>query len=488
MTRPDWMPKDAGGLVAELIATAESCQVDLACLPHLRAVAEELVTGKPSMSVDSIMHEAWRPSLNAVMALVPVLIADTIVLANGPRLYGAMLVLLEAMTQADPDAYDGAKAILNDVRELPAVVRDMETARHAREQAQIAANAAVPVAPALAAELEKIDRLVVEELRLTLPLPMWAELQTSRDTRTVTYMATGELAHLNALYRAWAPSAGWLHVSVLDNDRFAAFELQRKGIVVGVRLNPWINGRIQISIELPRPLTATVVYTPRPVVAPKLPPVTRERLPALPTPLTGALDQPSAILADGGLVFVAQDYDVWMIDPGARQKARVASNKDARMRALVPDGNALLGLSSTPVTLHGIGTGAAPIVIDDRAYGIALCRVGSTAFIACDDGRILVVKLPTGERIAELTGFTKELRALTAGDGVVYALEGAVISSIDPTTHKVARVFELPKAANAIASDGRRIYTLHSSAIGSYDIESKSFAECAGQPNVGGLQ
>jgi len=87
MTRPDWMPKDAGGLVAELIATAESCQVDLACLPHLRAVAEELVTGKPSMSVDSILHEAWRPSLNAVMALVPVLIAGPVVLANRPETF-----------------------------------------------------------------------------------------------------------------------------------------------------------------------------------------------------------------------------------------------------------------------------------------------------------------------------------------------------------------------------------------------------------------
>lgn len=123
------MPKDSGGLVDALIATGESCGVELACLPHLRAVAEELVTGKPSASVEPFMHEAWRPSLTGVMALVPVLIRDTLVQSIGPRLYGAMIVLLEAMTQADADAYDHAKAILNDTRELGAVLREMEAGR-----------------------------------------------------------------------------------------------------------------------------------------------------------------------------------------------------------------------------------------------------------------------------------------------------------------------------------------------------------------------
>src|SRR4051812_28928234 len=104
MTRPEWMPTDSDGLVGELIATAESCGVSLACLPHLRAVAEELVTGTPSASVDPIMHEGWRPNLTAAMTLVRVLIRDTIVQADGPRLYGAMIVLLEAMTQTDPEA------------------------------------------------------------------------------------------------------------------------------------------------------------------------------------------------------------------------------------------------------------------------------------------------------------------------------------------------------------------------------------------------
>lgn len=488
MTRPEWMPEDSGGLVAELIATGESCGVSLACLPHLLAVAEELVTGKPSALVDPDMHDAWRPTLTGVMALVPVLIADTLVQANGPRLYGAMIVLLEAMTQTDPEAYEHAKAILNDVRELGDVLRDMQAARHAREQAKIAENAAMPVDPALVAELAKIDRLVVDELRLSLPLPLWAELQTSRDAKTVTFLATGELVHLGLLYRAWAPGAGWLVDTILDNDRYSAFELQREGTVIGVRLNPWINGRIQIAIELPRPLTATVVLAPSPKVVLKLPPITRERLPALPSEGT-ALDQPVALLADGGLVFVANEYDVWMIDPHTSTKTLVASNKGMRMRALVPDGSGLLGMSATPVTLHSIGSsGAPPIVVDDRAYGIALCRVGSTAFIGCDDGRILAVRLPTGEVIAEIAGFTKELRALTRADAMLYALDERVISSIDPMTFEVTKIIELPKAASSLASDGNRLYTLHSAAIGAVDLAERSFTQVAGQPQLGAGQ
>ncbi len=481
------MPKDSAGLVAELIGTGEACGVSLACLPHLRAVAEELVTGTPSALVDPIMHEAWRPTLTGVMALVPVLIRDTIVQANGPRLYGAMVVLLEAMTQTDQDAYDHAKSILNDVRELGDVLREMEAGRRAREQAQIAASAAVPVAPAVIAELAKIDRLVVEELHLSLPLPLWAELQTSRDTKTVTFLATGELAHLGALYRAWAPGAGWLVETILDNDRYSAFELQREGIVIGLRLNTWINGRIQIAIELPRPLTATVVLAQRPKVVLKLPPITRERLPALPSEAT-SLEQPVALLADGGLVFIANEYDVWMIDPHTCQKTLVASRKGVRMRALVPDGAGLLGMSSTPVTLHGIGADAVPIVVDDRAYGVALCRVGSTAFIGCDDGRILAVKLPSGEVVAELAGFSKELRALTRADAMVYALDERVISAIDPATHEVTKLIELPNAASSLASDGKRLFTLHSSAIGCVDLAERSFTQLAGQPQFGAGQ
>jgi len=483
------MPTDSDGLVGELITTGESCGVSLACLPHLRAVAEELVTGTPSTSVDPIMHEGWRPNLTAVVTLVRVLIRDTVVQADGPRLYGAMIVLLEAMTQTDPDAYEHAKSILNDTRELGDVLREMEAGRRAREQAKIAADAAVPVAPALVAELAKMDRLVVEELRLSLPLPLWAELQTSRDPKTVTFLASGELAHLRALYRSWAPGAGWLVDMVLDNDRHSAFELQRERIVIGVRLHPWINGRIQISIELPRPLVATVVPgEKRVVVAPKLPPITRERLPALPAEAT-SLDQPVALLADGGLVFVANEYDVWMIDPHARTKTLVGSKQGVRMRALVPDGVGLLGMSATPVTLHSIGvTGVAPIVVDDRAYGIALCRVGSTGFIGCDDGRILVVKLPTGEVVAEIGGFTKQLRALTRADDRLYALDERVISSIDPATYEVTTVIELPKGASSLASDGERLYTLHSSAIGSVDLATRTFAQCAGQPDFGAGQ
>jgi hypothetical protein len=492
MTRPEWFPSDSGGLVAALIATGESCGVELACLPHLRAVAEELVTQKPSASVDPIMHEAWRPTLTAVMALVPVLIADTIVQANGPRLYGAMIVLLEAMTQTDPDAYENAKAILNDVRELGDVLREMHAGRRAREQAKIAASAAVPVDPALVAEIEAIDRVVVEELGVKLPLPLYAELQTSRDARTVTYLATGELVHLGALYRGWAASAGWLFESVLDNDRYAAFELRREGVVIGVRLNPWIYGKIQIAIELPRPFTATVVPGKRPPSpAPKFPPITRERLPALPSPSEATvLDQPVALLADGGLVFVANEYDVWMIDPGARAKTLVASKQGVRMRALVPDGTGLLGMSATPVTLHRIGgAGTEPIVVkEDQSYGIALCCVGATAFIACDDGRILAVRVPTGELVEEAAGFTKELRALISVDGMLYALEGRVISSFDPTTHQITKIIELPKAANALASDGKRLYTLHSSAIGAVDLAERSFTQCAGQPQLGAGQ
>ena len=488
MTRPDWIPTDLGGLVAALIATGESCGVELACLPHLRAVAEELVTSKPSASVDPIMHDAWRPTLTGVISLVPVLIADTLVQANGPRLYGAMLVLLEAMTQTDPDAYEHARAILNDVGTLEDALRQMQESRRAREQAKIAASAAVPVAPALIAELDKIDRLVVEELRLSLPLPLWAELQTSRDARTVTYLATGELAHLGALYRAWAPGAGWLVEMVLDNDRYAAFELQREGTVIGVRLNPWLFGKIQIAIELPRPLKATVVLRERPKVVLKLPPITREPLPSLPADAT-PLDQPVALLADGGLLFVANEYDVWMIDPHARKRTLVASKQGVRMRALVPDGAGLLGMSSLPVTLHGIGrTDGAPIVVDDRAFGIACCRVGSTAFIGCDDGRILAVKLPTGEVIAEIAGFTKELRALTRADSMLYACDGRVISSIDPTTFKVIKIVELPTAASALASDGERLFTLHSSAIGAVDLAERTFSQVAGQPELGRAQ
>jgi hypothetical protein len=489
MTRPEWLPSDSDGLVAALIATGESCGVELACLPHLRAVAEELVTGKPSASVDPIMHDAWRPSLTGVIGLVPVLIADTLVQANGPRLYGAMLVLLEAMTQADADVYDHAKAILNDTRELGDALREMQAARRAREQARIAEAAAVPVDPALVAELEKIDRLVVDELHLSLPLPLWAELQTSRDARTVTYLATGELAHLGALYRAWAPSAGWHVEMVLDNDRYSAFELQRDGTVIGVRLNTWLYGRIQIAVELPRPLPAKVVLRPRPKAVLKLPPITREPLPTLPSKET-TLDQPCALLADGGLLFVANEYDVWMIDPHTRTKSLVASKQGVRMCSLVPDGACLLGLSSIPTTLHGIGrTDAAPIVVvDDRAYAFALCRIGATAFIGCDDGRILAVKLPTGEMIAEITGFTKGLRSLTRADSMLYVLDERVISSIDPATHEVTRIIELPKAANSLASDGTRLFTLHTSAIGAVDLAERSFAQIGGQPQLGAGQ
>jgi hypothetical protein len=134
----------------------------------------------------------------------------------------------------------------------------------------------------------------------------------------------------------------------------------------------------------------------------------------------------------------------------ARNKTLVASKKGVRMRALVPDGTGLLGMSSTPVTLHHIGGGdTEPIVVDDRAYGIALCRVGSTAFIGCDD---------------------------------------RVICSIDPVTHAVTRIVELPKAASHLASDGKQLYTLHRSAIGSVDLATRSFTQCAGQPELGAGQ
>lgn len=58
MARPDWMPTDSGGLVAALIATGESCGVEL-----LRAVAEELVTGKPSeLLQDAVCGKNLEPA------------------------------------------------------------------------------------------------------------------------------------------------------------------------------------------------------------------------------------------------------------------------------------------------------------------------------------------------------------------------------------------------------------------------------------------
>jgi hypothetical protein len=482
------MPTDAAGLVAALITTGESCGIELACLPHLRAVAEERVTGKPSELVDPFMHEAWRPSLTGVLALVPMLTRDAIVQADGPRLFGAILVLLEAMTQTDEDAYENAKAILNDTRELGAVLLAMKAARRARIEAQIAANAALPVDPALVAELATIDHVVVEELELSLPLPVRAEQQTQSDAKTVTFLVVGDRPHLNALYRAWAPGAGWLLEMVLDNERYSAFELTREGVVIGVRLTHWIDGRIMLSIELPRPLTATaVVRQASMIVGPTLPPITRERLPALPSGET-SLEQPGALLADGGLLFLAAGYDVWMIDPHARTKDLVASTNGVRMRGLVADGAGLLGMSSA-VTLYGIGgTAVPPVVVNDLAFGVSLCRIGSTAFVACDDGQILAARLPTGEVLARIAGFTKDLRALTRADATLYAVDARVISSIDPATYDVTRIFELPTAAVSIASDGDRIYTLHSRAIGCVDLATRSFTQLAGRPQLGARQ
>jgi hypothetical protein len=50
---------------------------------------------------------------------------------------------------------------------------------HAREKAKIEAAAAVPADPKMVAEIDAIDRMVVEELRLSLPLPLYADLQAA---------------------------------------------------------------------------------------------------------------------------------------------------------------------------------------------------------------------------------------------------------------------------------------------------------------------
>lgn len=71
---------------------------------------------------------------------------------------------------------------------------------------------------------------------------------------------------------------------------------------------------------------------------------------------------------------------------------------------------------------------------------------------------------------------------------MLYAIDERVISSIDPKTYKVTKLVEISAAASALTSDGKRLYTLHSSAIGCVDLAERSFAQIAGQPQVGAGQ
>jgi hypothetical protein len=494
MVKAAWFPADTKGLVAELISTAESCGVELACLPHLYATAEELDSGKPSTAVDPDVHAVWRELFSGAFTMMRALLQESLVVADGPRFYGAMIVLLETMTQADGggDAYADAMAILNDTAELGTKLREMEVARaarhRARDEAQLAAAAQVEHDPALVAELDEIDRLVVDELAVAVPLPISAQRETSSGA-TLSFTAAGPFEHVGRLYRCWAQREGWLIDDVLNNSRHQVFSVRRPDskLQLEFRLGHWIHGRVTLAIEFPRAVEATILPGKRNIAgAPPPSPVTRERWPAVPSPAAaGANNSPDALLADGGLVFLSTEDRLWQIDPHAGTETLVVLLPRTRLRGLVAlDDGSLIGFSALPITLHHLPSGSTLAVTTDSTYGRALTRIGDRAYVLSDRGRVIEVNLSTGA-VADVADFPHDARSLAAVGATLYVSHDKSISAIDPETRAVRDIIELPSAADYLASDGVSLFTGHSRALGRVDLAARTFEQIAGQPQMG---
>jgi hypothetical protein len=488
MTRPAWFASDSADLVSTLLATAESCSTELACISHLRAAVQELATRDPSTQVDPMVHAAWRVVLSGVMVMMPVLVESAIVVPDGPRFYGGMIVLLESIMQRDPDYLKRTMAILNDTQDLATALRDLHASRAAVEQDRdreaVTAAAAVTYDPALVAELEVIDRLVVDEIAL--PLPLSAQRQAANNDRCIDFVAAGSARHIAALFRCWAQRERWAVETVLDDDTRQAFELRRDQHRIEVRIATWIHSRVSIAIEFPRSVTATVVRGHRSNVRPPPPPpITRERLAEVPA--AGAesidiLDMPDAVLADGGLVFVSKDKNVWMIDPHARTTILVAASLDRTLRGLVADGPALVGFASLPVAQWRFEDATMLPLTTDSTYALSFTMIDGTSFVGCDDGRLL--RASSTGAVAEIARFGK-CRALTHVGGMLYVSDERLICAVNPATREVTTLLELPQAAHELASDGQDLYALFSSAIGRIDLATRAFVQIAGQPELG---
>lgn len=485
-------------MVAELIKTAEACGVDVACLPHLRALAGELTDGKPSTAVDPDMHAVWREAFRNVVAMMPVLLQEALVVADGPRFYGAVIVFLEAVTEDDNDSDDVlaiAMAILNDTRKLDQALRDLRGARTAarrmRDEAKLAAAAQVAQDPALVAEIDEMDRLIVDELAVAVPLPVSAQREAP-SCASINFQAAGSVQHVAALYRCWAQREGWVIDDILDNDRHVAVTVRRPDskLQFELRIGHWIFGRVTLAIEFPHEVNATILPGKRHTSGcPAPPPITRERLPALPPPATEIfLDSPEALLADGGLLFVSQHEAIWMIDPHAKTKTLVASLPRTRVRGLVAlDDGTILGFSALPITLYRLPAGSTIAVTTNSTYGRALARIGDVAYVLSDSGRLIEVTLSTGA-IADIADFTidgSSSSSLAAVGGTLYIAHDKLISAVDPITHAVRELIELPKAALYLASDDVSLFTAHSRALGRIDPITRTFEQIAGQPQLG---
>ena len=463
-------------LVGALIAMADRGSVAFACLPHLRALHHELSTDTPATDVDPDVHAAWRMVFSGAMAMMPSLIAAAIVHPDIERLYSALLILVESMTRGETDMHAETMRVLNGVRAVDDVVRDMTAAAHARDQEAIAAAAQIAHDPALVAEIDAADRIDVGAFAVPLPL--------SARPGGDCYFVRATVDHLAAFYTCWAQRNGWLFQMVLDNDRWKAISLRRDTHTFDIRITTWINGENSVVFEWPAGTTATLVVNA--VQTPALPPVTRAR-PQVPGPaMPGPLGDVEALLADGGLVFAATDQAVWMIDPAARTRLLLAEFSPMYVRGLAADRGDVLVRTSAGQTIWRVDptTGARTQVgMSFNGFIRAFAYLDQTGYVAYDDGRVVAMGVVSRD-VTELGGFT-DPRALCARDGVLYVAADRAVHSIDLATGATRDLAELPKPAVGLASDGACLYTLHGGGIGRIDLATRSWTQIAGMPELG---
>jgi len=471
---------DSVALVEALITMADRGSVELACLPHLRALHHELVTATPATGIDPDVQAVWRMLFSGAMAMLPALSASAMVHPDAERLYSALLILVESMTRGETDMHAETMRVLNGVRERDDVVRAMIAAAHARDQVAIAAGVEVAHDPALVAEIEAADRIDVGAF--SVPLPLSARPDSS------SYYVRGTLDHLAAFYTCWAQRNGWLFEMVLDNNRWKSISFRRDRWTFELRITTWIYGENALNFDWPAGVTATLILNAVPT--PSLPAVTRARPQVPGGAMRAPLGEVDALLADGGLVFAAKDGAVWLIDPVARTSTLLAEMMRGTDRmsvhGLAADGRDVLVRTFIPSAIWRIDpvTGTrTEVQLYLNGYVRAFAYLDQTGYFAYEDGRVMAIVLAS--RDATELGQFPEARALCARDGVLYVAADRAVHSIDLATGATRDLAELPQRAVGLASDGTCVYTLHGGGIGRLDLATRSWTQIAGMPDLG---
>lgn len=511
-----WL-RDANELFRKLGRAVIACSVDLACAPYIATAvaalnAEEGTT--PPRYVDAGVFAAWLKAIPELSnLLVPIATAADF---DEDRTIATLLFVLELVTRGETDESETYHQIASGQLTLESALRQRELARLTtqltRAEQQLADAPPVHADPATTAALDGASHIRGDGIAIpvhpgaSVLSGSLSESLSSDDGDVQAMLAVpATVDEIGELYRAWAHRHGWLIEAEEADDRhhelrFAHHE-HRLFLLITRWIGPEPSAMIMLRLKSAGPVRfevgndAAVAESERAarIAAgpPSLPSVTRP-WPAVMRPLRATPDSadaltvifgcspapplpdswsPDHVVADRGLLYVAEDDFVWCIDPISGQVERLAGLRNGgpfrRIGGLAFDGRDALVItdrSSRQVYTLELSTNRLDVLASTLKNPTAVACVGDAVYVACDTTELYAIDRTTGA-VAPFASEFRNIGALVAhGDHALYVADDEMLRRVDLTTATVTTILTLPRGRlTGLASDGTQLYaTTHS--------------------------